>query len=66
MDRDKRWERICVAYEALCAGKGEESSAEKVSRERKEREREREERERKRERKRKTVTWSGLFRWSTW
>ncbi|GMR54033.1 hypothetical protein PMAYCL1PPCAC_24228, partial [Pristionchus mayeri] len=30
MDRDKRWERICVAYEAMIGGKGEESTIDKV------------------------------------
>ena len=30
MDRDKRWERIQIAYEALIAGKGEKSSVEGV------------------------------------
>lgn len=32
MDRDKRWERICVAYEAMIGGKGEESTVDKVMR----------------------------------
>ena len=30
MDRDKRWERIKIAYEALVQGKGEVTAAEKV------------------------------------
>lgn len=30
MDRDKRWERIKIAYEALVQGKGEVTTAEKV------------------------------------
>lgn len=30
MDRDKRWERIQIAYEALIVGKGEKSSTEGV------------------------------------
>ncbi|CAJ0577712.1 unnamed protein product, partial [Mesorhabditis spiculigera] len=31
MDRDKRWERIAVAYEGMVGGKGEETSKEKVT-----------------------------------
>eukprot|EP00808_Paulinella_micropora_P028641 g47501.t1 len=30
MDRDKRWERITIAYEGMVQGKGEECSAEKL------------------------------------
>ena len=30
MDRDKRWERIQIAYEALVQGKGEETIPDKV------------------------------------
>ncbi len=30
MDRDKRWERIQVAYEALIAGKGEKATHDKL------------------------------------
>ena len=30
MDRDKRWERIKIAYEALVQGKGEVTTPEKV------------------------------------
>lgn len=30
MDRDKRWERIQVAYEMLVAGRGEECPADRV------------------------------------
>lgn len=30
MDRDKRWERIQIAYEALVQGKGEETTPDKV------------------------------------
>ena len=30
MDRDKRWERIKIAYEALVQGKGELTSPDKV------------------------------------
>jgi len=30
MDRDKRWERIKIAYEALVQGKGEVTSPDKV------------------------------------
>ncbi|KAK6045174.1 putative 2,3-bisphosphoglycerate-independent phosphoglycerate mutase [Cooperia oncophora] len=30
MDRDKRWERICVAYEAMIGGKGEACSVDEV------------------------------------
>lgn len=30
MDRDKRWERIQIAFEGLVAGKGEESTEDKV------------------------------------
>ena len=30
MDRDKRWERIQIAYEALVQGKGEKTTPDKV------------------------------------
>ncbi|KJH47823.1 2,3-bisphosphoglycerate-independent phosphoglycerate mutase [Dictyocaulus viviparus] len=30
MDRDKRWERICVAYEAMIGGKGEAATVDQV------------------------------------
>ena len=30
MDRDKRWERIKIAYEALAQGKGEATTPDKV------------------------------------
>lgn len=30
MDRDKRWERIAIAYEAMIAGVGEASEEEKA------------------------------------
>ena len=31
MDRDKRWERICIAYDAMIAGDGEECTEDKVA-----------------------------------
>uniref|UniRef100_A0A158PB90 phosphoglycerate mutase (2,3-diphosphoglycerate-independent) n=1 Tax=Angiostrongylus cantonensis TaxID=6313 RepID=A0A158PB90_ANGCA len=30
MDRDKRWERICVAYEAMIGGKGEQTTVDQA------------------------------------